>query len=309
MKHCILRSFALVTSIFSYFMLLMGAIVTKTGSGKGCGNSWPFCHGKLIPQSLPMETVIEYSHRIISGGVGLLVFILTIWSWIVYRNIPRVKILGFMSLFFILLQGALGALTVIFVGTFAKKAALALHFGFSLISFASVVLLTIYLFQIPNLKELDGRTFPRDLRYMIWWLAIYTYFVVYTGAFVRHTQATMACGYHFPFCGNVYFPHLSSLAGIHMLHRFAALGLWLLVLWFLIFVIRYYKKHLDIVRVSWVSFILITLQFLSGVVTIFSGGQLMVALFHTTMISIFFVTICYLCMQVGLPWRVMESKE
>ncbi|SEN20415.1 COX15/CtaA family protein [Lihuaxuella thermophila] len=313
-NYRLLRILALITSFGSYVMLLMGAIVSKTGSGKGCGNSWPFCHGQLIPESLPIETVIEYSHRIVSGGVGFLILILTVWSWLAYRTNRRVKVLGFMSLFFVVLQGALGALTVVFEGAFAKKFALALHFGFSLISFASVVLLAICLFQLregtaARVTQTEPKvSISKRLHYAIWGLAAYTYVVVYTGALVRHAQATMGCGYAFPLCGETYFPNLSSLAGIHMFHRYAAISLWLCVLGFLWVVIRRYKEREDLFKGSWIAFILITLQALSGIITVFTGGQLVAALVHTTIISIFFSALSYLCMQVGLPWK-REQEE
>ncbi|MBA4495684.1 heme A synthase [Paenactinomyces guangxiensis] len=313
-KHRLLKILAVVTSFGSYLMLLMGAIVSKTGSGKGCGNSWPFCHGQLIPESLPIETVIEYSHRIVSGGVGFLILTLTVWAWLAYRENRRVKVLGFMSLFFVVLQGALGALTVVFEGSFAKTAALALHFGFSLISFASVVLLTVYLFQLSRETEGEGKTVTRNapvsgrIRYTVWGLAVYTYIVVYTGALVRHAEATMGCGFSFPLCGETYFPSFSSLAGIHMLHRYASITLWLCVLCFLVAVIRRYRAREDLLRGSWLAFILITIQALSGMITVFTGGQLMAALLHTTIISVFFSVLSYLCMQLGLPWK-RESGE
>lgn len=305
MQDRYLRIWAIITAISSYFMLLLGAIVTKTGSGEGCGDSWPFCHGQLIPQSLPIETVIEYSHRITSSGVGLLILVLTIWAWRRFRSDRKVKVLSFMSLFFVLLQGGLGALTVMFSGTLAKKATLALHFGFSLISFASVVLLTVYLFQLRDTqaknKTVEKPQVNRRIQVSIWLVAIYTYVVVYTGAYVRHAHATMGCGKEFPLCGQTWLPDLVTQPGIHLLHRIAAIVLWVVVLCLMIYVIRHYRTRTDLVK-GWIwAFILITLQAISGIATVLAGGQVLVALVHTTIISIFFSVICYLCMQVGLP--------
>ncbi|MBS7530985.1 heme A synthase [Hazenella sp. IB182353] len=300
-----LRYLAIITVIGTYTMLIMGAIVSKTESGRGCGSSWPFCHGQLIPETLPLETVIEYSHRIVSGGVGFLILLLTIFSWMLYKQNQKVKLLAGMSLFFVVLQGGLGALTVVFRGGLEQKAALALHFGFSLISFASVVLLTIYLFQLAKNKAFDRDLvhIPSGLKVATWGLTFYTYLVVYTGALVRHAEATMGCGYSFPACGVTYFPNLSSIAGIQMLHRYAAISLWLVTLWFLLVVIRKYKHRSDLVKGSIWAFVLITLQAISGIITIQLDGQVMAALVHTTIISIYFCILSYLCMQVGLPWR------
>ncbi|MBA4600966.1 COX15/CtaA family protein [Thermoactinomyces mirandus] len=306
MKHLrALQIFGVITSIGAYFMLLMGAIVSATESGKGCGNTWPFCHGQLIPSSLPVETVIEYGHRIVSGLDGLLILVLAVWSWMTFKDDRRVRILGFLSLFFVVFQGILGALTVVFEGPFSKQFSLALHFGFSLISFASVILLTVYLFQIPG-NKLDrpvlGRRQKRLAKW-IWGLAAYTYVVVYTGALVRHAEATMGCGYSFPFCGSVYLPDLSSLAGIHLLHRYFAFVLFFLVVGLFIFIWRKYRDRKDLVQGGLLALILIGLQAASGALVVWTGGKLILELIHTTIISGFFAVLSYMCMQIGFPWR------
>lgn len=307
-KHAMLRLLSIVTALVSYLMLLMGAIVTKTGSGKGCGNSWPICKGQLIPESMPIETIIEYSHRIISSGAGLLILALTIWSWMVYRKNFRVKLFGVMSVFFVLLQGALGALTVVFEGPFIKKFMLALHFGFSLISFASVMLLVIQLYRLRDSKpdKLSGTPLSRRFTWGVWGLATYTYLVVYSGALVRHMEATMGCGFEFPGCGVTKFPGFGSTAEIHMLHRYAGISLLILTIWLLVVVVRKYRNNIDFVQGSWLAMILIALQATSGIVTVFTGGVLMAALVHTTIITIYFSALAYLCMLAGVPWKKQE---
>lgn len=304
-KHAMLRVLSLITAFVSYIMLIMGAVVTKTGSGRGCGSSWPICKGQLIPESVQLDTLIEYSHRIISASAGMLILIVTIWSWVIYRNNFRVKLFSGMSLFFVIFQGALGALTVVFQGDFSKKFALALHFGFSLISFASIVLLTIQLYRLRDGKSdaIVRTAVSKGFTWGIWLLAIYTYVVVYTGALVRHLNATMGCGYNFPLCGETIFPGFDSTAAVHMLHRWAAGLLWVLTLWFLIVVIRKYRQAPDLVKGSWLAMFLITLQAISGIVTVFTDGQLIAALVHTTIISAYFSALCYLCMLVGAPWK------
>ena len=45
----------------------------KTGSADGCGSSWLLCHGALIPEFFPIDTIIELSHRAVSA--------LSLWSY------------------------------------------------------------------------------------------------------------------------------------------------------------------------------------------------------------------------------------
>ncbi len=72
-------SFALA---YTLFVILFGAVVRITGSGAGCGQHWPTCHGEIahLPQSI--ETAIELTHRLTSGLSMLLVFALT---WLTFR--------------------------------------------------------------------------------------------------------------------------------------------------------------------------------------------------------------------------------
>lgn len=298
-KHAWLRGWAILTAIGAYIMVIIGAIVSKTESGRGCGGSWPFCHGQLIPDSLPIETVIEYSHRIISAGVGILILILVIACFWLYRQDSRVKLFAFLSIFFVAFQGGLGALTVVFEKTLAKNAFLALHFGFSLISFTSVVLLTIRLYQLK--KGSTDTPNPRGfgLRKGLWWLASYTYLVVYTGAYVRHTEAGMGCGYNFPGCGGILAPSFTEVGGIHMMHRYAGISLWIVTIFLLVAVYRSYRDDRQIMKGAWWAMILITLQAISGIITVFTGGVLVAALVHTTIISFYFTAVCYLIMVVG----------
>jgi heme a synthase len=306
--HRLIRIFAIITSVGAYIMVILGALVTATDSGQGCGNTWPFCHGENIPHILSIHTLYEYSHRTASGLDGFLILALTIICWWLYKQDKRARFLSAMSLFFVVLQGGLGALTVVFEGTFMESWILSMHFGFSLISFASVILLAVHLFQ--HKKEQPASQSPaevmpvsRGLQLAGWGLAAYTYLVVYSGALVRHTNSTLGCGFQYPMCGSTFLPSFFSYAGIQLLHRYAAESIGLLVLWFMIVVIRRYRQRKDIVRGSIWAFAMVVLQGLSGMIIIFTAGQMLAGLLHTTFIAALFCILSYLCMQLGWPWK------
>ena len=307
----LIQLLAIVTSIGAYAMILLGVFVTTTGSGQGCGNSWPFCHGQIIPGTLTIQGLIEYSHRVMSSADGFLVLVLTIWACLMYRKDFRVKLYAFLSLLFVVIQGALGALTVVYEKTLAFNWILSIHFGLSLIAFASVILLTIRLFQVGRQKqEIAAPTFNlRKVQLPVWGLAAYTYLVVYTGALVTHTGAVTACGYEIPGCGSTYLPNFTSLAGIQVFHRYAAGLLWLLVLGLLVLILRRYRTHRGLVRGGWLAFIFVTLQAISGMLNVLTAGQMIAGLVHATLITVFFSVLCYLCEQVGWPWKKQSLPE
>jgi cytochrome c oxidase assembly protein subunit 15 len=316
-KNLLMRILAIITALGSYLMLVLGALVTGTGSGQGCGNTWPVCQGQVLPDSPTLATIIEYSHRSVSGIVGFLILALTAWSFLSYRRDFRIKLFGFLSVFFVVLQGALGALTVVFEGTFTKFPLLALHFGFSLICFASVVLLAVRLFQI-NHEERDGErngdssaqsAITRGWQIAVWILTAYIYVVIYTGALVRHTNSTTGCGQQFPSCDTTYFPNFSSASGIQVLHRYAAASIWLVLLIFLVVVLRSLRERRDILLGSVTAFLLVTLQAATGVMIVLSGGSLAWGLVHTTIVSVLFAVLSYLCAQIGWPWQKQGQKK
>ena len=181
--HTLVKILAVITCFGSYLIVLMGTLVTTTDSGQGCGGTWPFCHGQIIPGVLTVAGVIEYSHRVFAGADGILVILITVATWLLYRRDFRAKFFAAMSLLFIVVQGALGAFTVVVEGTLALPWILSVHFGLSLIAFASVVLLAVRIFQLDRQRTSPSPvTNVERLQLPIWGLALYTFIVTYTGA-------------------------------------------------------------------------------------------------------------------------------
>lgn len=99
--------------------ILWGAIVRATGSGAGCGNHWPTCNGSILPAPDQIHTVIEFTHRMMSGVALISVFILLVWGLRKYPK-PNHQRIGFIgSAILILVEASLGAGLVLFklVGT------------------------------------------------------------------------------------------------------------------------------------------------------------------------------------------------
>ena len=133
--HRSLKWLSVLTTIGMLFIFIGGALVTKTDSGMGCGRSWPLCHGKLIPDEITSELIIEFAHRVVSGSVGIMVIVLSIIAWSTIGHIRETKFLAVTSIVFLVFQGLLGAAAVVWG---QSDFVLALHFGISLISFATV---------------------------------------------------------------------------------------------------------------------------------------------------------------------------
>jgi heme a synthase len=287
----LLKWFAVLTTIGMLFILLGGALVTKTDSGMGCGRSWPLCNGELIPTDITIELIIELAHRVVSGVVGLMVLVLSIWSWKKIGHVRETKFLSLLSFFFLVLQGLIGAAAVIWG---QSDFVLALHFGISLISFAAVFLLTLLIFEVDKKFDADNVFIDSKMRKQIYGVTIYSYLVIYTGALVRHTNASLVC-LDWPLCNNDQIGLPTNLyQWVQMGHR-AAAGL--IFLWIGYCLYRAYKNYRQQKVIYWgwlASFILVSLQVLSGMLIIFTQLNLFVALAHAFFISCLFGVLSYL---------------
>src|SRR5918993_4530317 len=100
-----------LATIGMFLVLIMGSTVTDTGSGEGCGRSWPLCHGEFIPE-YAVETAIEFSHRIVTAIEGLLILAVSIGAILIRRGNRQVRVLVAVLVGTLVLQSGLGAAAV-----------------------------------------------------------------------------------------------------------------------------------------------------------------------------------------------------
>lgn len=294
--HKGLKWLAVLTTLGMLFVLLGGALVTKTESGMGCGRSWPLCNGQLIPSDITFELVIELAHRVVSGGVGLLVLALSIWSWRAIGYKRETKFLAALSFFFLVLQGLIGAAAVLWG---QSDFVLALHFGISLISFASILLLTLLIFEVDQKFDANSLVINKRMRFHTIGVTLYSYIVVYTGALVRHTDSSLVCK-DWPLCVNS-SPGLPSnlYEWIQMGHRTAA-GLIFLWIAYITYIAIKEHKHQKVIYWGWIiAFTLVSLQVMSGALVVFTRLNLGIALLHALIISCLFGLLCYFILLIS----------
>lgn len=72
----LLSAYAAIVMGFMVLVILQGAVVRLTGSGAGCGDHWPLCNGDFFPHHPRLATLIEYTHRFLTGICTALLAIL-----------------------------------------------------------------------------------------------------------------------------------------------------------------------------------------------------------------------------------------
>lgn len=294
--HKNLKWLAVASTVGMLLILLGGALVTKTDSGMGCGRHWPGCNGQLIPDVITAEVLIEFSHRLVTGVVGILIVALAIWAWKALGHVRETKFLSAMAVFFLVAQALIGAAQVKWgQGDFI----LALHFGISLISFASVLLLTLLVFEIDRKFDTDKIRIGKALKFHTIGVTLYSYIVIYTGALVRHTKSSLICN-DWPLCNNEQFAFPTNLyEWVQMGHRAAAglIFIWILII--AIHVMRNYKNQRAIYWGWTISLILVSCQVITGMLVVLTKLNLYIALLHSLFISLLFGLLCYMILLLS----------
>lgn len=285
-------------------------MVTKTGSGLECGHDWPLCHGKLIP-AYTVGSMIEYTHRLFSGLAGLMSLISVFAFWRYARRQKELLVYAGLTLFFVVVQGGMGALAVMQA---QSAAVMALHMGFSLIAFASSLMLALGTkrrHESIAVEEAYGQGVSRGFRNLTWFTALYSYIVVYIGAYVSHTDSQGGCS-GWPLCNGEWIPELSGGVGIVFVHRVAAALLFVLIA--LLGHLAYWKHRAwpELRALGVAAVVLCLLQVLSGAAVVHTlyNEQLYIfaALAHILLIAGLFGVLCYMSVRVGQLSRKNKSN-
>ena len=107
------ESYAKAGLLLSIASILAGAFVRATGSGDGCGATWPTCKGKIIPALSDTSELIEFSHRSVSG----VLLVVTLIIFAKTRKLQKdslVRIVTNYLTFFVIFEALIGAVIVIF---------------------------------------------------------------------------------------------------------------------------------------------------------------------------------------------------
>jgi heme A synthase len=213
-------------------LIVIGGVVRVSDSGLGCGppgsgaHGWPLCDGQVIP-FLEGSTLIEFSHRLSAGIVGVLILAiawqafrhLRDWRWVV-RGAVAAGVL-------VLAQAALGGATV---ENNLHEVLVATHLGLAMILLA-VLLGLLRVGREPGEAPVPAGA-TRGLRALAVVASALVLATIVAGGLVAGTEeegvhgstlvsgAHMACGEEFPTCLDGVMPYgISRLTDIHLTHR------------------------------------------------------------------------------------------
>jgi cytochrome c oxidase assembly protein subunit 15 len=301
------RWLAAATAVGMLIVLLMGARVTATGSADGCGNDWPLCHGSWLPADT-YESLTEYSHRIVTGAEGVLVVATSVLAWSMRKRYPEVTFLVPAMSGTLVLQSLMGAAAVKWP---QSDEVMATHFGISLVCLASAALLARVLSEDrPEIAPATRRSArPAEAVVQFRRFAVVTVVasivVAYSGAYVRHTGAELACT-SWPTCNGELIPEFGGLHGVQTIHRLAVLVFSFMLIGLVVLGYRLRSLRPDLFTISAMAMVLVVVQSLIGAIVVSSGLQLLATLAHAGVMALLFVT---LCDGVRLGWRRAVEPE
>lgn len=311
-----LQALTVLTLFLTFDLVMFGSFTRLTDSGLGCPD-WPGCYGNASPvgahaeisaaqQAMPTGPVthgkawVEMVHRYLATGVGVLILVLAVFSWVEHARNKRAGVSQLspwwatFMLVWVCVQGAFGALTVTMK---LFPAIVTLHLLGGLLLLALLALQAVRYAQMHDAAT--SRSVSRGLRQLLWWALGLLTLQIALGGWVSTNYAVLACT-EFPRCQGAWWPEMNfaqgfelwrelgftaagehidfaALTAVHYVHRIAAYAV-IAVLAVLAWRLRTLTPWRGTAR--WLAALLL-LQFLTGLSNVVLDWPLLAAVLHT----------------------------
>lgn len=248
-----LRRLATLSLLLGVGHVVFGAIVRITGSGMGCGDHWPKCHGYWFPPFERMDLIIEVTHRYFAATLSFAILALLAVAF-VQRKTPGVAGSGG-----VLRAAALAAVLVVAAALFGaatvklelgNKLVIVTHLAIAMMLLAVLVSAAMRAGGLGASHASIGTASEKTWRAARVAIAI-TFAVLVLGAFTAHLPGANSSCVGFPLCRGSLIP--TATQHIQFTHRILAFLLFFHLLGMAIAVRRRGESSL-IIRAAWVTF-------------------------------------------------------
>ncbi|MBI4404813.1 MAG: heme A synthase [Deltaproteobacteria bacterium] len=295
-----LNRIAILTAVLTWILVVVGALVTSTGSGLSVPD-WPLSFGQFFP---PMVggVLFEHGHRMIAGVVGLLAIVQAIFAFLVEKR-GWVKALFASCVALVIVQAVFGGLTVLHqlpVALSVVHACLGQLF-FCLAIIAAAVTLPAWNKQYEPLSD-SGWLSTRTLCILLF-SSLFVQLLL--GAYMRHLNAGLAIP-DFPLSfGSIVPPFLSEKIAVNFAHRAWALPASALVVWVMSRIYIQFSNRLGLVGLAGVLAWLVVLQLMLGALIIWLGRPVGIASAHVAVGALVLGCVCLLTVII---FRLHSNK-
>lgn len=301
------RGLARLAAILAMTVVVVGAWVRLTQAGLGCPD-WPGCYGQWHPSQVVehadaaaslyqrafnyQKALHEMVHRYIATSLGLLVVVLAIWSFFNRHHPEQPRVLPWVTLLMVCIQGALGAYTVTLK---VMPIIVTLHLlgGLTTMSLLWLQSIKSNTYQ-PEVPE-------RRLRPLAVAVGLMLLVQLFLGGWTSTNYAATACP-DFPTCQNDWLPFadyadgftlfrgvgidfeggvlsVAARTAIQLVHRFGALTLSVLIIALWMNTLRYARRA-SLRRQAWYVLCALGVQVLIGINFIWQGYPLELGTAH-----------------------------
>jgi cytochrome c oxidase assembly protein subunit 15 len=298
-----LHRFAKIVAGATFLLIVIGGLVTSTGSGLSVPD-WPNTYGHFM-FSYPLSGMVggilyEHGHRMIASVVGLLTTILAVWLWI---KEPRrwVKWLGVSAFVAVLTQGILGGLTVLYL---LPTPISVLHGCLAQTFFCMTIAIAVvtspgWQEQTPKL-DIEGKPNPQNVAFLTLF-AVFGQLII--GATMRHMGAGLAIP-DFPLAfGKVIPPITTQAIAINFLHRIGALIVTICIVATFITIRRNYKNEKGLANPATVLLSAVVLQITLAAITVWTNKAPIPTTAHVATGAFVLGTSFYLVMRIHQYFR------
>ncbi|MEO1018322.1 MAG: COX15/CtaA family protein [Pseudomonadota bacterium] len=227
-----IRYGAIGAATIAYCLIVLGAMVRTTGSGLACPD-WPTCYGTWFPMPETVaaanlgftytQVMFEWVHRFVAAVILGPVILLVCFATFLLGEDRGLKYAGLSLVALLVVQGALGGLTVLDANS---PWSVAIHLGNALL------LMIMLLFVVVRTSFSRHQSSAKFVRPLSLAAVIVTLSAMVTAAMTAKSGASLACP-SWPLCDGSLVPDLSDPAvQIHFAHRLlaACVGIVVLVL-------------------------------------------------------------------------------
>lgn len=293
-----------LAGLLTLALIVLGAVVRRTNSGLSCPD-WPTCYGHMVLTpgdfaALPptgyayWQVMLEWTHRLIAGTfLGPLLLVVAILAIVQRRKIAYAGRVAGLMILLLVIQAALGGLTVLDQNS---PWSVAIHLG-------NALLLLTVIFWLFERSQKPAHLIGAAIRTphiaaLSWLIALAA---MMSAAMVAKSGASLACT-SWPLCGGEgLLPDLSDwLVLLHMLHRVLA-AVTALVILGLFMATR--NADASITHLGSVALGLAVLQVLIGAVLIFLLDPIAIALLHQIVGTLVFAVVTLLL------WRSVFAAD
>ena len=250
------QKLAALTLATALGLVTIGVIVRATDSGLGCPD-WPLCHGQVIPPLNDSKAWIEWIHRTVAVIIGFEILALAILAIADYRDRRSILWPSLGAVLLVGFQAYLGRETVRLGNSGPSVTA---HLATALTLVALLVYITV---RAGYPARIGGRGGSQRFTLLAAFTTAITFALLLFGSNVTATSTALVFP-DWPLMGGTLFPPITDVTAPHVLHRWVAAFVGVVVAIQAVVAWRSQRDHPTIVRLAVGAAVLYAIQVVVG---------------------------------------------